>query len=205
LQCTVPLDGSPSHQPVAPTPSSSPPSTSASALARSCHSRISSSSTTIHHESSARRQAAFALVRIHPGGAAHNAQDWLLRPHRVYLRPRAAFFTHQGHEVVRDSCPDLAAYRQAGRITSTIVDVVRKSPRGSTSWPPSPLLPRGTHSACLLWRSTFPFLHRPQSPELILSPSLPLFLGGLGGAFTPSDWRLSRFSTSLRELGCIFL
>ena len=69
------------------------------------------------------------------------------------------------------------------------------SPRGLTSWP---LLPRGTHSACRSWRNTFPFLHRPQSPELILSPSLPLFLGGLGGAFTPSDRRLSHFSTSLR-------
>ena len=81
------------------------------------------------------------------------------------------------------------------------------SPRGSTSWP---LLPRGTHSACRSWRNTFPFLHRLRSPALIRSPSLPPFLGGLGGAFTPpflgglggaftpSDRRLSRFSTSLR-------
>jgi hypothetical protein len=74
------------------------------------------------------------------------------------------------------------------------------SPWGSTSWPPSPLLPRGTHSACLSWRSTFPFLLRPQSLELILSPSLPLFLGGLGGAFTPSDRRPRRFPKSLREV-----
>ena len=37
----------------------------------------------------------------------------------------AAFFTHQGHEVFWDPCPDLAAYRRAGRITSTIVDVDR--------------------------------------------------------------------------------
>ena len=37
----------------------------------------------------------------------------------------AAFFTHQGHEVFWDPCPDLAAYRRAGRITPTIVDVDR--------------------------------------------------------------------------------
>ncbi len=41
------------------------------------------------------------------------------------LAASAAFFTHQGHEVFRDPCPDLAAYRRAGRITSTIVDVDR--------------------------------------------------------------------------------
>jgi len=41
------------------------------------------------------------------------------------LAAAAAFFTHQGHEVFRDSCPDLEAYRRAGRITSTIVDVDR--------------------------------------------------------------------------------
>ena len=39
------------------------------------------------------------------------------------LAAAAAFFTHQGHDVVWDSCPDLAAYRRAGGITSTIVDV----------------------------------------------------------------------------------
>ena len=81
-----------------------------------------------------------------------------------------------------------------------IVFRITFSPRGLISWPPSPPLPRGSHSACLLWRNTFPFLHRLRSPELILSPSLPLFLGGLGGAFTPSARRLSRFSTSLREV-----
>ena len=41
------------------------------------------------------------------------------------LAASAAFFTHQGHEVFRDPCPDLTAYRRAGRITSTIVDVNR--------------------------------------------------------------------------------
>ena len=41
------------------------------------------------------------------------------------LAAAAAFFTHQGHDVVRDSCSNLAAYRRAGRITSTIVDVDR--------------------------------------------------------------------------------
>ena len=37
----------------------------------------------------------------------------------------AAFFTHQGHEVFWDPCPDLTAYRRAGRITSTIFDMNR--------------------------------------------------------------------------------
>jgi len=41
------------------------------------------------------------------------------------LAAAAAFFTHQGHEVFWDSCPDLTAYRRAGRITSTIVDMDR--------------------------------------------------------------------------------
>jgi hypothetical protein len=41
------------------------------------------------------------------------------------LAAAAAFFTHQGHEVFWDSCPDLAAYCRAGRITSTIVNVDR--------------------------------------------------------------------------------
>ena len=75
-------------------------------------------------------------------------------------------------------------------------------PRGLTSWTPSPLLLWGTHSVCPLWQSTF-LLHRrlqSQSPALILSPSLPLFMGGLGGAFTPSDRRFSRLSMSLCEL-----
>ncbi len=59
------------------------------------------------------------------------------------------------------------------------------------------LLLRGTHSVCLLWWSTFLLHRRLQSPELILSPSLPLFMGGLGGALAPSDRQLSRLSTSL--------
>ena len=41
------------------------------------------------------------------------------------LAASAAFFTQQGHEVFRDPCPDLKAYRRAGRITPTIVDVNR--------------------------------------------------------------------------------
>ena len=103
----------------------------------------------------------------------------------------------------------LTAGRGGSRRPSSMWIIFRTtfSPRGSTSWP---LLPRGTHSACRSWRNTFPFLHRLRSPALIRSPSLPPFLGGLGGAFTPpflgglggaftpSDRRLSRFSTSLR-------
>ena len=41
------------------------------------------------------------------------------------LAASAAFFTHQGHEVFWDLCPDLTAYRRAGRITSTIIEVDR--------------------------------------------------------------------------------
>jgi hypothetical protein len=73
-------------------------------------------------------------------------------------------------------------------------------PRGSTSWTPPPLLPRGIHSVCPLWRSTFVLHRHLQSPALILSPSLPLFVGGLGGAFTPSDRWFSSLSMSLREV-----
>jgi hypothetical protein len=43
------------------------------------------------------------------------------------LDASAAFFAHQGHEVFRDLCPVLMAYRRAGRITSTIIDVDRLS------------------------------------------------------------------------------
>ena len=39
------------------------------------------------------------------------------------LAASAAFFTHQGHEVFWDLCPDLTAYRRAGRIMSTIIEV----------------------------------------------------------------------------------
>ena len=35
------------------------------------------------------------------------------------------FFTHQGHEVFWDPCPDLTAYRRAGRITLTSIEVDR--------------------------------------------------------------------------------
>ncbi len=41
------------------------------------------------------------------------------------LAASVAFFTHQGHEVFRDPCLDLAAYRRAGRITPNIVEVDR--------------------------------------------------------------------------------
>ena len=81
-----------------------------------------------------------------------------------------------------------------------IVFRTTSSPRGSTSWIPPPILQRGTHSVCPLWRSTFLLHRRRQSTALILSPSLLLFMGGLGGAFTPSDRRLSHLSMSLREV-----
>ncbi len=39
------------------------------------------------------------------------------------LAPASAFFTHQGHQVFHDPCPDLAAYRKDRRVTATIIDV----------------------------------------------------------------------------------
>jgi hypothetical protein len=41
------------------------------------------------------------------------------------LEAASAFFAHQGHQVFLDSCPDLAAYRQAGGFTEPIVKVDR--------------------------------------------------------------------------------
>ena len=79
-----------------------------------------------------------------------------------------------------------------------IVFLTTSYPRGLTSWTPPPILSWGTHSVCPLWQSTFLVHRRLQSPALILSPSLPLFMGGLGGAFAPSDRRPSRLSMSLR-------
>ena len=37
----------------------------------------------------------------------------------------SAFFSHQGHQVFLDPCPDLAAYRRAGGVTEPIIDVDR--------------------------------------------------------------------------------
>jgi len=83
-----------------------------------------------------------------------------------------------------------------------IVFLTTSYPRGLTSWTPPPILLWGTHSVCHLWRSTFLLHRRLQSPTLILSPSLPLFMGGLGGAFARSDQRFSSLSMPLREI-CI--
>jgi hypothetical protein len=35
----------------------------------------------------------------------------------------SAFFTHQGHQVFLDPCPDLATYHKDRRVTATIIDV----------------------------------------------------------------------------------
>jgi hypothetical protein len=37
----------------------------------------------------------------------------------------SAFFTHQGHQVFHDPCPDLTAYRKDWRVTATIINVDR--------------------------------------------------------------------------------
>ena len=102
------------------------------------------------------------------------------------LAAAAAVFTHQGHEVLRDSCPDLAAYRRAGRITSTIADVDR--------------LPDHILSAGLNLLASFPpssegdtlgmsfmveYLPVPPPPTVSRVDPVPLspsFLGGSGGS-----------------------
>jgi hypothetical protein len=35
----------------------------------------------------------------------------------------STFFTHQGHQVFHDPCPDLAAYRKDWRVTATIINM----------------------------------------------------------------------------------
>jgi hypothetical protein len=41
------------------------------------------------------------------------------------LAAASTFFTHQGHQVFHDPCPDLAAYCKDWRVTATIIDVDR--------------------------------------------------------------------------------
>jgi hypothetical protein len=41
------------------------------------------------------------------------------------LAAASAFFTHQGHQVFHDPCPDLTAYRKDWRVTATIINVDR--------------------------------------------------------------------------------
>jgi len=120
------------------------------------------------------------------------------------LAAAAAFFTHQGHEIFRDSCPDLAAYRRAGRITSTIVDVDRLPDHILSagldllaSFPPSSA---GDTLGMSFMADYLPVPPPPTVSRVDPAPLSPSFLGESGGAFTPSDRRLSRFSTSLRKV-----
>jgi hypothetical protein len=53
---------------------------------------------------------------------------------------------------------------------------------------------------CLLWRSTSPHPCRQSLPKVTLYPSPTLSMGGLGGAFAPSNRRLRRPSQSLRTV-----
>ena len=120
------------------------------------------------------------------------------------LAASAAFFSHQGHEVFRDLCPDLTAYRRAGRITSTIIEVVRL---------PDNILTAGLkllESSCpsseggILGMSFMaeylpdpPQAAVPQGDHVSLSP---LDVGGLGGPYAPSHRRICRLSQSLCEV-----
>jgi hypothetical protein len=125
------------------------------------------------------------------------------------LAASAAFLTHQGHEVFRDPCPDLAAYCRAGRITSTIVEVDRlrttSLPQASIFLTPRPLYPRGKYSVCPLWQSTSPLPRRQQPPKVVLYPSPPPHHGRSGGSlrsFTPAaQLSFSVPSPSARSVG----
>ncbi len=117
------------------------------------------------------------------------------------LAASAAFFTHQGHEIFRDPCPDLTAYRRAGRITSTIVDMDRLPDQILAagldllaSSPPS--------SAGDILGMSFMAEYLPAPPPAAAPPVGPVSLsppvmGDLGGAFAPSHQRLSRPFQSL--------
>ncbi len=52
------------------------------------------------------------------------------------LAATSTFFTHQGHQVFHDPCPDLAAYRKGRRVTVTIINV---------DWLPDHILSVGLH------------------------------------------------------------
>ena len=120
------------------------------------------------------------------------------------LAVSAAFFTHQGHEVFQDPCPDLAAYRQAGRITPTIVEVdclpdhiLSAGLDLLDSSPPS--------SAGDILGMSFIVEYLPASLPPAVSRVDPVslsapFHGGSGGALAPLDRRLSHLSLSLREV-----
>jgi hypothetical protein len=102
------------------------------------------------------------------------------------LAAAAAFFTHQGHEVFRDPCPDLAAYRRAGRITSTIVDVDRLPDHILSagldlldSFPPSS---EGDTLGMSFMAEYLPVPPPPAVSRVDPVPLSPSFLGGSGGS-----------------------
>jgi hypothetical protein len=102
------------------------------------------------------------------------------------LTAAAAFFTHQGHEVFRDPCPDLAAYRRAGRITSTIVDVDRLPDHILSagldlldSFPPSSV---GDTLGMSFMTEYLPVPPPPAVSRVDPVPLSPSFLGGSGGS-----------------------
>ena len=102
------------------------------------------------------------------------------------LAAAAAFFTHQGHEVLQDSCPDLTAYRRAGRITSTIVDVDHLPDHILSagldllaSFPPSST---GDTLGMSFMADYFPVPPPPTVSRVDPVPLSPSFLGGSGGS-----------------------
>ena len=127
----------------------------------------------------------------------------------LLLAAAAAFFTHQGHEVCRDSCPDLAAYRRAGRITSTIVDVDRLPDHILSagldllaSFPPSSA---GDTLGMSFMAEYLPVPPPPTVSRVDPVPLSPSFLGGSGGSIhsflAKCAFRGGAFATRSRASG----
>ncbi len=101
------------------------------------------------------------------------------------LAASAAFFTHQGHEVFRDPCPDLAN-PVAGRITAPIVDVdplpdhiLSAGLDLLASFPPSS---EGDTLGMSFMAEYLPVPPPPTVSRVDPVPLSPSFLGGSGGS-----------------------
>ncbi len=173
---------------------------------------------TARHES-AGQQVAFHLLRFHPCGFCVSCpRRGLLPPSGISMTPTPLVTGGRGGYLLRlrPSSPTKAmkffgisaqtSQRTAGlggsRQPSSRWSVFQttSSPRASNFWSPRALLLRGAYWVCLLWRSTFLIPRKQQFPKVIMSPSPPLDVGGLGGPYAPSHRRIRRLSQSLCEV-----